>query len=65
MDHHDHAVDVAAGQLGSYGVEGIADPGAHFRVAVLMDGKVVGFGGEEGCLGVYGSVVQDVVDADG
>jgi hypothetical protein len=47
------------------GVNGVADPGAHFGMAVLVDGEVVGFGGEEGCGWVDVAVVEDVVDGDG
>lgn len=58
-------VDVAVGELGGYGVDGVGDPGADLGVAVLVDGEVVGAGGEEGCCWVEVAVVEDVVDGDG
>ncbi len=65
MDDDGDAGDVACGELDGYGVDGVADPGADFGVAVLVHGEVVGFGGEEGLRGVDVAVVEDVVDGDG
>ena len=65
VDNDCDARDVAAGELDGDGVDGIADPGADFGVAVLVHREVVGFGGEE-CGGrVDVAVVEDVVDGDG
>ena len=65
MDDHGYAGDVAVGDLGGDGGDGIVDPGADFWVAVLVDGEVEGPGGEEGFLRVDVAVVEDVVDGDG
>ena len=65
MDDDGDAGNVAGGELDGDGVDGIADPVADFGVAVLVDGEVVGFGGEKGFGGVDVAVVEDVVDGDG
>lgn len=62
MNDYRDAVDGAEGELGGYGGDGVADPGADLGVPVLVDGEVVGAGGEEGRGRVEAPVVEDVVD---
>lgn len=65
VNHYCDALDGAESQLGGYCGDGVADPGADFWVAVLVDWEVVGAGFEEGGRWVDVAVVEDVVDADG
>ena len=65
VDGQDDAVDGGALQLGGYGGDGVGDPGADARVAGLVDGEVVGAGGEEGLRGVEVAVVEEGVDGEG
>lgn len=51
--------------MGGDGGDGVGDLGVYFWVMVLVDGEVVGVGGEEGFGGVEMVVEEDVVDGDG
>jgi len=65
VDDDCHAGDVSCGQLGQDGLDGVFDPGADLGMAVLVDGEVESFRGEEGSWGINVAVEEDVVDGDG
>ena len=64
VDAQLHFLDSGLLQLRADGGDGVVDPGADGRVAVLAHGVVVGACGEKGASWVDGAEVEDVVGAD-
>lgn len=64
MDYDTNPLGGAISNLSYRGVDGIVNPAAHGRVAVLMHGEVEGADGHEGPLRIDAPVVENVVDRD-
>lgn len=64
VDDDGDAGYVTGGELSCHCINGVADPGANFGMAVLMDGEIVCLCGEEGGGGVDVAVVEDIVDGN-